>query len=83
MIAHIVPGHYVKASSQRWLSRMLLGARPLDCAGLDPAVAGCADPIDTVCSAAPTGAEAPDGLSSPEAAATGPLASPTRQSRRL
>jgi hypothetical protein len=59
------------------------GARPLGCAGLGPAVTGCADTFEAVRSAAPTGAEAPDGLISPEAAVTGPLASPTRQSHRL
>jgi len=59
------------------------GARPLGCAGLGPAVAGRANPIDAVLSAAPAGAEALDGLGSPEAAAAGPLAIPARQSRRL
>ena len=45
--------------------------------GLGHAVVGRADPIDTVLSAEPAGAEAPDGLGAPEVAAAGPLASPT------
>ena len=52
-------------------------------AGLGPAVVGRADPIDTVLSAEPAGAEAPDGLGAPEAAAVGLLASPARLGRRL
>ena len=47
----------------------------MGCEGLGPTVAGRVDPIDAVLSAELAGAEAPDGLISPEAAAAGPLAS--------
>ena len=52
-------------------------------AGLGSAIVGRADPIDTVLSAESASAEAPDGLSVPEAAAAGPRASPARPGRRL
>jgi hypothetical protein len=52
-------------------------------AGLGPAVVGHADPIDTVLSAEPASAEAPDGLGVPEAAVAGPLARPARPGSRL
>jgi hypothetical protein len=72
----------VKASGQHWLSRMLL-VPVLWAAGLGPAIVGRADPIDTVLSAEPAGAEALGGLGAPEVAAANPLAGPVRPGRSL
>ena len=72
----------VKASGQHWLSRMLL-VPVLWAAGLGPAILGRADPIDTVLSAEPAGAEALDGLSAPEVAAADSLDGSVRPGRSL